>query len=84
MWGRRIAQLKEAMKSILDQLKPEDSFNIIDFNSGVNVWNIQNSEVQYQEGGYYSFFNSPKIDRSVSNNDPKYVDLCIGKNVKYF
>lgn len=78
MWGRRIAQLKEAMKSILDQLKPEDSFNIIDFNSDVNVWNIQNSEVQYQEGGYYSFFNSPKIDRSVSNNDPKYVDLCIG------
>ncbi|KAK9890512.1 hypothetical protein WA026_010588 [Henosepilachna vigintioctopunctata] len=49
MYGTRILQLKEAMKTILDQLKKEDTFNIIDFNSDINVWDIPGEKIQYQE-----------------------------------
>ncbi|KAK9890510.1 hypothetical protein WA026_010587 [Henosepilachna vigintioctopunctata] len=56
MSGTRIHQLKLAMKSILGQLKKEDSFNIIDFNSVVNVWDIQNVQIQYTEGETYDYF----------------------------
>lgn len=42
MYDRKIKQLKEAMNSVLSELKPEDSFSIIEFNSNVIVWNIKN------------------------------------------
>ncbi|XP_050509623.1 inter-alpha-trypsin inhibitor heavy chain H4 isoform X1 [Diabrotica virgifera virgifera] len=50
MEGIRITQLKEAMKSILPELKKEDIFSIIEFGSVVKVWNIDKSAVQYQSG----------------------------------
>ncbi|KAL3280737.1 hypothetical protein HHI36_003973 [Cryptolaemus montrouzieri] len=65
MSGRRISQLKKAMKSILDQLKNKDSFNIVEFNSAVEVWNIPNEEVQYQEGARYYYW--PKISTPQPN-----------------
>ncbi|KAL3280735.1 hypothetical protein HHI36_003971 [Cryptolaemus montrouzieri] len=56
MSGTRIHQLKQAMKSILGQLHAEDFFNIIDFNSVVNAWNIPKVEIQYVEGDSYDYF----------------------------
>ncbi|XP_072396148.1 inter-alpha-trypsin inhibitor heavy chain H4-like isoform X1 [Diabrotica undecimpunctata] len=40
MYGRKLRQVKEAMGSILDQLKDTDSFHIVEFNSDIFVWNI--------------------------------------------
>lgn len=50
MDGIRITQLKEAMKSILSELKPIDVFSIVEFGSNVKVWNIEKSAVQYRSG----------------------------------
>ncbi|KAG8312244.1 hyaluronan metabolic process [Homalodisca vitripennis] len=40
MTGRKLEQLKEAMVRILDDLDPEDFFNIIEFSYAVTVWNL--------------------------------------------
>ncbi|CAG9839606.1 unnamed protein product [Diabrotica balteata] len=40
MYGRKLRQVKEAMGSILDQLKDTDTFHIVEFNSDIFVWNI--------------------------------------------
>ncbi|XP_076256928.1 inter-alpha-trypsin inhibitor heavy chain H4-like isoform X2 [Rhynchophorus ferrugineus] len=57
MYGRKINQLKEAMKSILDELKEEDTFSIIDFNTVISVWNIEQVNIDYLEGlGYGSSY----------------------------
>ncbi|RZC39131.1 inter-alpha-trypsin inhibitor heavy chain H4-like, partial [Asbolus verrucosus] len=50
MDGNRIRQLKEAMNSILPELKKEDIFNIVEFSSTVRVWDIENVEVEYEFG----------------------------------
>uniref|UniRef100_A0AAR5Q332 Inter-alpha-trypsin inhibitor heavy chain H4-like n=1 Tax=Dendroctonus ponderosae TaxID=77166 RepID=A0AAR5Q332_DENPD len=50
MSGVRITQLKEAMDSILDELKPEDVFSIVEFNSLVKVWDVSTIRVSYMEG----------------------------------
>ncbi|KAJ8965893.1 hypothetical protein NQ317_005461 [Molorchus minor] len=42
MGGTKITQLKEAMKSILDEIKTGDIINIIEFDSEVNIWDIDN------------------------------------------
>ncbi|XP_018570730.1 inter-alpha-trypsin inhibitor heavy chain H4 isoform X2 [Anoplophora glabripennis] len=57
MDGIRIAQLKEAMNSILAELKKDDIFNIVEFGTIVKVWNIDKTQVQYESGSddYYSF-----------------------------
>ncbi|XP_015238018.1 PREDICTED: inter-alpha-trypsin inhibitor heavy chain H2 [Cyprinodon variegatus] len=39
MWGVKMKQTVEAMKAILDDLKIEDRFSIIDFNHNVRCWN---------------------------------------------
>lgn len=53
MEGMRITQLKQAMKSILSELKPEDVFNIVEFNSIAKVWNIPAVAVQHETGNSY-------------------------------
>ncbi|CAG9823746.1 unnamed protein product [Phaedon cochleariae] len=44
MSGSKMEQLKDAMYSILDQLRPNDIFHIVEFNSNVFVWNIDSEE----------------------------------------
>ncbi|XP_044751117.1 inter-alpha-trypsin inhibitor heavy chain H4-like isoform X2 [Coccinella septempunctata] len=56
MSGIRIQQLKQAIKTILGQLGQKDLFNIIDFNSVVNVWNVPKVEIQYVEGDVYNYY----------------------------
>merc|ERR1712066_1157987 len=38
MHGERLQQLKDAMFTVLDDMKPEDFFNIITFSTSVNNW----------------------------------------------
>lgn len=53
MEGIRITQLKEAMKSILSELKNNDIFNIVEFNGISKVWNIEAVAVQHESGKTY-------------------------------
>ncbi|XP_051890047.1 inter-alpha-trypsin inhibitor heavy chain H2 [Pristis pectinata] len=39
MWGIKMKQTVEAMETILDDLRPQDQFTIIDFNHHVRFWN---------------------------------------------
>merc|ERR1712226_1721347 len=38
MYGDKLQQLKDTMFTVLDDMKPEDFFNIITFSTGVNNW----------------------------------------------
>ncbi|XP_072392473.1 inter-alpha-trypsin inhibitor heavy chain H4-like [Diabrotica undecimpunctata] len=44
MYGTKLQQLKDAMTSILDEIKPEDSLSIVEFNSEIYVWDIENEK----------------------------------------
>uniref|UniRef100_A0A8C4QN46 VWFA domain-containing protein n=1 Tax=Eptatretus burgeri TaxID=7764 RepID=A0A8C4QN46_EPTBU len=39
MWGSKIVQTREAMVTILDQLKPEDHFTLVKFSHHISTWN---------------------------------------------
>ena len=70
MDGIRIKQLKEAMNSILTELKKEDLVNIVEFSSTVKVWNVPKVEVDYELGDdpWPSYTNPeiPKKNKTVS------------------
>ncbi|XP_060515329.2 inter-alpha-trypsin inhibitor heavy chain H2 [Panthera onca] len=38
MWGIKMKQTMEAMKTILDDLRAEDKFSVVDFNHNVRTW----------------------------------------------
>nr|XP_045726229.1 inter-alpha-trypsin inhibitor heavy chain H2 [Mirounga angustirostris] len=38
MWGIKMKQTVEAMKTILDDLRDEDQFSVVDFNHNVRTW----------------------------------------------
>ncbi|VFV34144.1 inter-alpha-trypsin inhibitor heavy [Lynx pardinus] len=38
MWGIKMKQTVEAMKTILDDLRAEDKFSVVDFNHNVRTW----------------------------------------------
>uniref|UniRef100_A0A6P7GYP2 Inter-alpha-trypsin inhibitor heavy chain H4-like n=1 Tax=Diabrotica virgifera virgifera TaxID=50390 RepID=A0A6P7GYP2_DIAVI len=44
MYGTKLQQLKDAMTSILEEIKPEDSLSIVEFNSEIYVWDIENEK----------------------------------------
>lgn len=50
MDGIRIKQLKEAMNHIIDDLKPADTFNIVEFDSSVKVWDVAEVRVAFEDG----------------------------------
>uniref|UniRef100_UPI00358F1B78 inter-alpha-trypsin inhibitor heavy chain H3-like n=1 Tax=Myxine glutinosa TaxID=7769 RepID=UPI00358F1B78 len=39
MWGQKIIQTREAMVTILGQLKPEDHFTLVQFSHRISTWN---------------------------------------------
>lgn len=52
MYDRKILQLKEAMSKILGELKENDLFNIVEFNSNVRIWDLnRNATVDFPELG---------------------------------
>lgn len=42
MYGTKLSQTKEALKTMLDNLNPTDYFNIITFSDGVQYWRENN------------------------------------------
>ncbi|KAM4748918.1 inter-alpha-trypsin inhibitor heavy chain H2 [Rhinophrynus dorsalis] len=38
MWGLKMKQTVEAMRSILEDLRPDDQFSIVDFNHNIRCW----------------------------------------------
>ncbi|XP_044268022.1 inter-alpha-trypsin inhibitor heavy chain H4-like isoform X2 [Tribolium madens] len=76
MEGNRIRQLKEAMNSILSELKNEDLFNIVEFSSIVKVWNVDKVEVDYEVGEdpwpLYDTPDAPKKNKTNQVLPPAY------------
>ncbi|KAF2899202.1 hypothetical protein ILUMI_06974, partial [Ignelater luminosus] len=52
MYGQKIEQLKEAMHKILEQLHNNDLFSLVEFNTNVKVWDLNDaaSSVWYPTG----------------------------------
>ncbi|KAF2899117.1 hypothetical protein ILUMI_07056 [Ignelater luminosus] len=44
MHGQKIVQLKEAMHKILEQLNENDAFSLVEFNTNVKVWDLNNAD----------------------------------------
>ncbi|XP_030759814.1 inter-alpha-trypsin inhibitor heavy chain H4-like isoform X7 [Sitophilus oryzae] len=65
MSGTRISQLKDAMKSILGELHPEDTLSIVEFSSEIKVWNIETERVTYKEGEspFWGGYNKPPVEK---------------------
>lgn len=75
MYGTKISQLKEAMKSILRELRSEDKFHLIEFSTVVSVWDIHNEDnsVRYPstEPSFFLVDNDrPKEDITVRYTAP--------------
>ncbi|XP_063902770.1 inter-alpha-trypsin inhibitor heavy chain H3-like isoform X1 [Zophobas morio] len=69
MDGIRIKQLKEAMNSILTELKKEDLVNIVEFSSTVKVWNVPKVEVDYELGDDpWPSYTNPEIPKKNKTN----------------
>lgn len=68
MYGEKIDQLKQAMHKILPDLKEDDLFNLIEFNSQVKVWDInnENNSVSYPDEDVVWNYNSTSGSYDVS------------------
>ncbi|CAG2069566.1 unnamed protein product, partial [Timema podura] len=53
MYGKKIEQLREAMTTILSDLRPGDFFSIITFSTCVEVWNPEHNRRQEIDHYYY-------------------------------
>ncbi|KAF5307805.1 hypothetical protein FQR65_LT06677 [Abscondita terminalis] len=64
MWGQKIQQLKEAMIKILEQLKEEDTFNLVEFNSNAKIWDLNNhsASVWYPRSNNWYYSDEPKVE----------------------
>ncbi|XP_067013964.2 inter-alpha-trypsin inhibitor heavy chain H3 isoform X2 [Anabrus simplex] len=51
MYGHKIRQLKEAMSSILDELRPGDSFSIVLFSDTITLWTSDGNVVDADNHG---------------------------------
>ncbi|XP_017779407.1 PREDICTED: inter alpha-trypsin inhibitor, heavy chain 4-like [Nicrophorus vespilloides] len=68
MDGNKLDQVKEAMKSIVGDLNPDDYFNIVEFNNVAYVWNLdiphettiypENQNDLYSQHGIFKDMNS--------------------------
>ncbi|OCT89234.1 inter-alpha-trypsin inhibitor heavy chain H2 [Xenopus laevis] len=56
MWGLKMKQTVEAMKSILEDLRPDDQFSIVDFNHNIRCWKdelVYASSVEKEDASKY-------------------------------
>lgn len=85
MYGRKIEQLIQAMKSILNELKENDLFNIVDFDTNVRAWDLNtNSSVNYSGRDEYWNWQTtePTKNIEVSMNHRYIVNLSLGGDMK--
>lgn len=66
MLGRKIEQLKDAMMNILDDLHKEDMLSIIEFNSSVIVWDVDEKKCSSIPDNKIEDFREPFIYLKVS------------------
>lgn len=68
--GRKINQLKDAMMSILDDIKKGDLISILEFNTNVVVWDINSEKPKTISCGAFKNFAEPfeKFDVSTLIN----------------
>lgn len=81
MDGIRITQLKEAMKSILSELKEEDVFNIVEFNSIGKVWNVEAVAVQHESAPTYWYNSEIDLENPFKNRTVRAYVLHVYKAV---
>lgn len=67
MYGKKIYQLKDAMRSILKQIRRGDKVNIIAFDTRVKVWNLFSR-------------SATLIDRNIDYNEP-FRKLSVRMNI---
>ncbi|XP_078533219.1 inter-alpha-trypsin inhibitor heavy chain H2 [Lissotriton helveticus] len=56
MWGLKMRQTVQAMQTILDDLRPDDQFSVIDFNHNVRCWReelVDASSIQTEDAKQY-------------------------------
>ncbi|XP_019867100.2 inter-alpha-trypsin inhibitor heavy chain H3 isoform X2 [Aethina tumida] len=80
MYGIRIQQLKEAMQKILNDLDAKDVFNIVEFNTGAKIWNIDEMKVSYKEGDDYYY--SPTVQNETLDVWPPFYSTKSIKNAE--
>ena len=73
MSGRRIAQLKEAMTYVLDDLKPDDYFNIIQFSHELKVRLQVEMPFSRQKHIYCGISQLPFAKLLIHSSQTKYV-----------
>lgn len=77
MHGQKIQQLKEAMDKILGELHEHDLFNLVEFNTNVKVWDLNNAaaSVWYpSETGWGGYGNPREKDFNVISKE--FICLC--------
>ncbi|CAL8143934.1 unnamed protein product [Orchesella dallaii] len=71
MWGRKMEQLKESQKKILDDLSSEDFFNIITFSSDVYLWSPEDSLNKNDNNDrFYSYTAAPVSPQLLAKRQP--------------
>ncbi|KAH0512367.1 Inter-alpha-trypsin inhibitor heavy chain H2 [Microtus ochrogaster] len=97
MWGIKMKQTVEAMKTILDDLRTEDQFSVVDFNHNVRTWRndlVSASKTQIADAKRYIEKIQPsggelklsKIQKNVKQNIQDNISLFslgIGFDVDY-
>ncbi|KAJ8955617.1 hypothetical protein NQ318_001447 [Aromia moschata] len=76
MDGTKISQLKDAMKSILSELRKGDIVNIIEFNFDASVWDI-NNQSSTAVPSLQNKYEEPFPALSVSRHDPRLNKQCL-------
>ncbi|XP_041974558.1 inter-alpha-trypsin inhibitor heavy chain H4-like isoform X3 [Aricia agestis] len=59
MMGRKVDQLRDAMKTILGKLNPGDYFNIVEFDSSVEVHDLKEAD-EPEKKPTFSYYDSPQ------------------------
>ncbi|ELW64998.1 Inter-alpha-trypsin inhibitor heavy chain H2 [Tupaia chinensis] len=97
MWGIKMKQTVEAMKTILDDLRAEDQFSVVDFNHNIRTWRndlVSATKAQVADAKKYiekiqpngGELKSSKIQKNVKQNIQDNISLFslgIGFDVDY-
>merc|ERR1712038_1727150 len=75
MGGEKIQQLKDAMFTVLEDLKETDFFNMIEFNSGVSHWSREGFD-SFQPAEFSEFY--PATEENKNEAIKSVIDLSAG------
>ncbi|EPY72645.1 inter-alpha-trypsin inhibitor heavy chain H2 precursor [Camelus ferus] len=87
MWGVKMKQTVEAMKTILDDLRTEDQFSVVDFNHNVRTWRndlVSATKTQIADAKNYIEKIQPSGGELKLSKIQKNVRDNIGDNISLF